>query len=297
MPHQTDRSPAVHIAPEHQSAPKEHWADKEVAKAAEEIREGQFRPDLSDDADLLGMVGVTRSLALKDPHLASKAEQLQTFGEMADSLALAQHPRVKEALARLEQEKKDAPSTQEMIEKAQMLHEFNEMVESKNQFDGQGRWIGKDNEQMRIVNIMSPKQWIARLNAVIGEGRVFLNRYAVLGRVPVLVPNTEKSRSLLWTPDQGFGPEGGSSKKDEYLPVTMLQHPATPEWMVMRFDEYRVPTTVKYMGWRTALLVLITKRIITEKEAHAAFPLGSGPAGEWYRQQLFEFRASTGTMN
>lgn len=285
-------APAIHIAPEHQSAPKESWADKEVALAAEDIRTGGFRPDLSDDADLIGMVGMNRSLSLQDPRLATAEDKLAQFGEMADSLALAQHPRVQEALARLEQEKRDARTSQEAMERTQMLHEFNERAAQKNQWDGQGRWIGKENEEMRRVNILSPQQWLAKLESVIGEKRVFINRFAVLKRVAVLVPNTDRNRSLILMPG-----EQPQKPADPYLAIGTLQWPCGPEWMIPKFDEYGVPIRAKYLGWRTALLCLISKHVITEKEAHTAFPLGDGQAGDWYREQLFEFRSRDGVVN
>jgi hypothetical protein len=291
MADKTNKAPAIHIAPEHQSAPKKHWADTEVEKAAEEIRQGQFRPDLSDDADLIGMVGLVRGTALKNPDLLTNEEKMGTMRDVADSLALAQHPRVQEALARMEEEKRTARTTQEALEKAQMLHEYNALVAQKNMWDGQGRWVGKENEEMRMVNILSWKQWLSRLEETIGEGRVFVNRYAILGRQAVLVPNTSYMRDVLaWKPDDKAGAPA------EYLPVATIQ-PVSPEWMVMRFNEYGEPTTARYLGWRTALLCLIKKRIISEKEAHRAFPLGDGPAGDWYREQLYEIRARDGVVN
>jgi hypothetical protein len=294
---ETNKSAAVHIAPEHQSAPKEHWADKEVAKAAEEIREGQFRPDLSDDADLLGMVGISRGLGIKDPRETTPEEKQAARQEMADSLALAQHPRVQETLARLEQEKREARSNEEAIEKSQMLHEMNARAALKSAWDGQGRWVGKENEEMRAINLLAPHQWLERLEAVIGEHRVFINRFAVLKRVAVLVPNTERNRSLIILPGEENAPLPTVGDNQEFLPCGTLQWPCGPEWMVMKFDEYGAPTRAKYLGWRTALLCLISKRIITEKEAHQAFPLGDGPAGDWYREQLFELRSRDGVVN
>jgi hypothetical protein len=283
-------APAVHIPREHQSAPAEHWADKEVAKAAEEIREGQFRPDLSDDADLLGMVGMVRGEAVKDPRHSTTAEKLASIGEMNDALALKQHPRVQEMLIRLQDEVRTAKTPQEQLEKAQMLHEMNQRAARKNCWDGQGRWIGKDAEEMRVVNILTWKQWLSRLEAEIGEGRIYVNRYAVGGRCAVLVPNTEYNRVLIYTELNPYPPT-----PDPYLAVATIQ-PVNPEWMVMRINEYGEPTTAKYLGWRTALLCLITKGIITEKQAHKVFPLGTGPAGDWYRQQLFELRARDGVV-
>jgi hypothetical protein len=60
--------------------------------------------------------------------------------------------------------------------------------------------------------------------------------------------------------------------------------------MVMRFNEYGVPTTAKFLGWRTALLSMIRLNVLTEEEAHKAFPLGSGQAADWYKAQLYMHR-------
>ena len=38
----------------------------------------------------------------------------------------------------------------------------------------------------------------------------------------------------------------------EFLRVATLQWPLGTEWMVMNFNEFGVPTTAKYLGWRTA---------------------------------------------
>ena len=76
----------------------------------------------------------------------------------------------------------------------------------------------------------------------------------------------------------------------EFIRVATLQYPASTEWMIMGFDEFGVPTEPRFLGWRTALLTLIRRRIITEAEAHEAFPVGSGPAASWYLEQLQIFR-------
>lgn len=283
------QAPAVHIPPEHQSAPKEHWADKEVVKAAEEIASGQFIPTLSEE-DFLA-VGLNRGAAIRNPALMTGAERMGLAQHTADSLILAQHPRVQEALARLETEKREAKNSQELAEKAQALHELNERTMHANQWDGQGRWIGKENEAMRIVNILSPIMFLAQLEKVIGEKRVFVNRFAVNGRVALLAPEQSANQSRIILP--GMDEE---KRRDGLVQVGTLQHPCGPEWMVMRFDEYGVPTTAKYLGWRTALLSMIDLGVISEKEAHRAFPLGSGPAGNWYREQLFRIRSENGTL-
>jgi hypothetical protein len=81
----------------------------------------------------------------------------------------------------------------------------------------------------------------------------------------------------------------------ELLRVASLQAPhLMTEWMIMHFNEYGVPTSAKYKGWRTALLTMIRSRAITEEEAHKAFPVGSGPAAGWYLEQLYRIRNPMG---
>lgn len=281
-----NKSAALHIPREHQSAPAEHWADKEVRKAAEEIETGQFTPTIDED-DFLA-IGLQRGLAIRNPNTLDGAEKLGLVQETADSMALAQHPRVQDALRRLEQEKRDAKNSQEVAEKAQMLHEMNERVAQANQWDGQGRWIGKDNEAMRIVNIITPFKFLERLEAVIGIGRVFINRFAVLKRVALLAED-RGLKSIIVMP-------GMEKREDGLVQVGTLQYPCGPEWMIPRFDEYGVPTSAKYLGWRTALLSMIDLGVITQKEAHKAFPLETTPASAWYREQLFMMRSRDGMV-
>lgn len=256
-----NQAPAVHIAPEHQSAPALTWADKEVLKAAEEISSGQFQVDLSDGE----------------------------FFDAGPTQYLAQHPRVLEMMEKLKLETREAKNTQEMIEKTQMLHEMNERASQESQWDGQGRWIGKENEEMRIGKILTPFEFMDKLRAVIGHKRVLLNRFSVHGRCALLTPSNEPSATnLIVLPGQLEPPK--KTKADEFAQVGTLQYPCGTEWMVMRIDEFGCPTTAKYLGWRTALLSMIMLGVITEKEAHKAFPLKEGPASKWYRQQLYYFR-------
>jgi len=42
---------------------------------------------------------------------------------------------------------------------------------------------------------------------------------------------------------------------------------------------------------------MIQLEVISEKEAHKAFPLGTGPASSWYREQLFIMRGKRGVTN
>jgi len=243
---------SVIIPTEHQSAPKEHWMNKELAAAAEEIDKGQFTPKLAND----------------------------DYFYLGEEQLLWQHPRVIEALERLKSEIRESKNPQELLEKKHMLHEMNEMAAQKDCWDGQGRWIGKDNEQERQGEILAPAQFMRRLEKVIGRGRVELHQYAIMGRVALLIKDPEPS-SLIMQPYRAHGK----------IQVGTLQWPLGTEWMVMAFTEYGVPKYAKFLGWRTALLSMITLHVITEEEAHKAFPLREGQhASMWYRQQLYELR-------
>lgn len=283
--------PNVVIPRRHQSAPKEHWADREVRLAAQEIVEGKAPADVPSSE----------------------------FFQYGETQTVAHHPRVIEAMKKLETEMDEVRTTQELIEKTAMYHEMNERASQRNQWDGQGRWIGRENEEMRQGELLTPQAFMARLEKVIGPGRVELNTFAVLKRVAILVPDpdyketrvpskTDMQVELLHQMEilvdknidmkkqlKAIDATLAAQKVIENAPVenlrgkkqvATLQYPLGTEWMIMKFDDYGVPVCAKYLGWRTALLSLISLSIITEKEAHKAFPVTSGPAAEWYKEQL-----------
>jgi len=64
-----------------------------------------------------------------------------------------------------------------------------------------------------------------------------------------------------------------------------------PELSVMRFDSHGIPTMEKFRGWRTSLLQLILKGIISEKKAIEVFGIPSTtPAFSRYNRTLQHFR-------
>lgn len=63
-----------------------------------------------------------------------------------------------------------------------------------------------------------------------------------------------------------------------------------PEWSKLRIDAHGLPTKEAYRGWRTCLLTLISRGILTEAQCDDLFGKPSGPrASTWYRQ-LFIMR-------
>jgi hypothetical protein len=262
------------IPAEHQSSPKQTDLDKSVRTALTEIREGKFVPVVSK----------------------------KSFDPMADDFfrtgtdLLEQHPRVKEALATLQTQVVDRTNA-EYLEKAQQLHELNVMASREFRWEGQERWQGKDNEAMRTVNILTPVQFIEKLQAAGISAEM----------EPQLKPEQHFDENGVL---QRYDVEASNAKiclgravyrgvvalrawvKGEFIRVDKLQVPCGPEWTVVRFDEYNVPQEEKYHGWRTAVLALIIRGVITEAEAERAFGrVVENPASALYREELFKWRS------
>jgi hypothetical protein len=305
----------VIIPVEHQSAPKETEADKAVRSAAQEIHEGKWVPDREHMTQLDDMHIALGAGDAKEVKRIAEDPTFDDFERTRGSLILGQHPRVIEALAKLEEEKRTARTPQEYLEKTAMLFEMNAATKAGEHWDGEARWQGKENEEMRRGLVLKPIDFYARLMRVIGGGMQWdVRDYTVTMRKPdgsaelKRVPTVGSGRVLLGRNATRIGEEGAYrvpllavmrqsidlslSGRDSEEPVYLcsLQFPLATEWMVMRFDEFGVPTSAKHLGWRTALLTMIRLQVITPKEAEKAFPLGTGPASSWYREQLFDWQ-------
>jgi hypothetical protein len=300
---------AAHIPREHQSAPKETEADKAVRAAAEEIDAGKWVPPDAqssvDDINIALYTGPRKEAARVAERGKFNKRVLSDFEKTRASLQIGQHPRVIEALAKLEEQKRTARTPQEYLEKTAMLFELNAEAKAGEHWEGEERWKGRDNEEMREGLVLKPIDFYARLMGVIGNGMDFTCRdYQVRGE---RVATVGTGRILLGRNARRIGSEGayrvpllavmqrqivipGQGSPDEPVYICSLQYPLATEWMVMRFDEFGVPTSAKHLGWRTALLTLIRLGVITAKQAEKAFPLGTGPASTWYREQLFKWQ-------
>lgn len=63
-----------------------------------------------------------------------------------------------------------------------------------------------------------------------------------------------------------------------------------PEYEIIRFDEHGVPLDSMFRGWRTCLLQMILKGMITEEQVNKTFGRATGPASERYNSTLYEVR-------
>lgn len=153
-------------------------------------------------------------------------------------------------------------------------HEENVDASRSQRWEGQEIWQGRENEEMRMVNVMHCEEFVRKLrNAGV---QIFLNNFSILGRIG------------LYTMEFGPNKDGvlGTWPKVQ----TTLQFPYSYEFSVMRFNEYNVPTNEKYRGWRTALLYLIANGVITEELAHKVFGKPMGLAGVQYLKELHSLR-------
>jgi hypothetical protein len=99
-----------------------------------------------------------------------------------------------------------------------------------------------------------------------------------------------------FTVDNGFPPQTialwairPESNRLEY--ICYLQVPAMYEWSVLKVDRHGLPAGEDFRGWRTVLMQLIEKQILTEKKAHEIFGRPSdGETSIIYRESLWFFR-------
>lgn len=341
------------IPPHHQSAPKEHWADKDIKEAAREIDEGNWIPDPDDERDR-ALAGLGIALGLGENGVAvGKKPAFEEFEHTRNFDLIGRHPRVLEALSKMREEIYSPDDPTKAIENNLAMHELNEASSQRDKWDGQGRWEGHENEEMRYGEILTPQKFYDRLGKVVGKGRIKLGDHMVRespdaksGRIGIFVRNPlfkpgsavaygptkqDQARDLrqkgikIFTESQRLRKAGqhdeATRKVDlagemaqeamrllsedatevlnaqpEMIRVGVLQWPLGTEWMIMSFTEYGAVFAPKFLGWRTALLTMIRAGVITEKEAHKAFPVPSGPAAAWYLEQLMMMRNVEGSV-
>jgi hypothetical protein len=204
----------------------------------------------------------------------------------------------------------DRASSQQTIEAEQELFEENYRAAHARRWKGQERWMGRRNEEMRLVNILHPYDFIRKLQAAGVDASIepavdWIWSPDDKTGILVLTPKA-RSRARLWLHGEAVYLKGTSETNagrigisawvkdgDSILPkcLTSLQWDCGPEWSLMYFDEMDVPIRERYRGWRTALLVLITNDVVTEEEAERAFgPVTPNVASELYLETLQSYR-------
>lgn len=204
----------------------------------------------------------------------------------------------------------DRPSSQETIEAEQELFEENYRAAHTRRWKGQERWMGRRNEEMRLVNILHPHAVIRKLQAAGVDASIeaaVVKVWALDGPTGLItLQQKARSSARLWLHDEAVYLKGTSQTNAGRIGIsawvwdqgervvkclTSLQWDCGPEWSLMYFDEMNVPIRERYRGWRTALLALITNDVLTEDEVDRAFgPVIENEASELYRESLRDYR-------
>lgn len=202
------------------------------------------------------------------------------------------------------------------VDEALELFELNCEKARAQRLPGQEYWgndekTRREQERMRMVNILHPNQVIRKLQRAGVDARfeehpsarIWLNDWSCNGLVGVnawVKPQEMDDEGYLLGLSQATSQAQKDLLTDNFLAamagrkvrktLTSLQDPYGPEWSVMRYNERGVAHKEKYRGWRTALLVLIVAEILTEEEVDAAFGPPIGEAAAFYRFQLQTYR-------
>ena len=150
--------------------------------------------------------------------------------------------------------------------KEEFARRFEDNVESRKQyrFANQEEFKGQ-----RTGKILSMGEFMRRLLTVDGVVAHYTDRGGLKGTLGLYA--------------------GRNGRPKEY--ICFVQVPLMQEYEEMHFDRYDVPLNTKRRGWRTVLLRLIEKRVLTESEANEAFgEPASGPVSRRYREHLQWYR-------
>jgi hypothetical protein len=164
-------------------------------------------------------------------------------------------------------------------------------------------WQGRENEEMRMVNILHPHTIFRKLRRAGVDARIEAPSYWTwdIDHKTGLPTRRKRERSIgrLWLHDEAILGRVGVSAwvrdrttgERKRKMVTTLQYPYSPEWSLIRFDQYDVPIGERYRGWRTAMCALITEDVLTEEEVNRAFgPPLLNDASVLYREYLYNHR-------
>jgi hypothetical protein len=170
------------IPREHRATQKEHPADKAIREAAREIDEHKWIDETPDERrEAAGGLGLAlgfghEGAAVGEKPCLEEFRQTHDQAQMLDTISC--HPQVEEALEKMRREVRELKG-HELVEMNCALRELTEAKERKNRWDGQGRWMGHENEEMRYGQVMSPPQFMRQLQEEIGKRRVKLSEHIV----------------------------------------------------------------------------------------------------------------------
>lgn len=221
--------------------------------------------EFNKQVDLLPMPDLTpEQVAASQGTRKSEKNPWETYG---DQLIETLDPELEAAIAEFASHDPHGHTDSQTQEELARVKEENDAVAQDYQ------WLNPDeyeDEGARIGTIMHSSELIKKLTQECAMTVVY-RPHPQPKRVTLLVDNTNGIKGLevaCW-----------------------VQLGYMPEFSICNFDDHGVVLQEAYRGWRTVLLQLLIKRMITEETITRVFGKASGPAAERYLQILQGFRA------
>ena len=158
----------------------------------------------------------------------------------------------------------DAPVSSQTQEVLAQLHEENTALSKDYQ------WLNQDeykDEDHRIGRLLSYADLITMLRKA--DVRCFYREHI------------HPDKAVLWVVN---------NQSEEVLAAWVQISGLMPEYEFVNFDDKGVVTTTKRRGWRTVLLQMILKGLITEETVNKHFGRAIGPASQRYNSTLYAWR-------
>ena len=179
--------------------------------------------------------------------------------EMGDSKL---SPELQEQIKRYEERRHEKTSQQN-------LEELARQKESSDAASEQYCWVNKEEYEYiepRIGHIIHSTTFLHKLINECGLN-CWYAAHPLKGRLKLVVVRNGIPETAVW-----------------------LQEGFQVEYSWMNFDDHNVPLDERRRGWRTVLLQLILKGIVSERLSHKVFGKATGPASDRYNSLLHEYR-------
>lgn len=179
----------------------------------------------------------------------------------ADELDVKLTPELEEQISALQYYDKTSHQNEEEL--ARWKEENDSMM-------GEYRWCTKEEYadiQARVGRVMHSSEFITILREKL-KVKCWYREHPQEGKITLVVQKGDQV------------PEVGCWVRHGYM----------PEYTVMGFDDHGVPVQERYRGWRTCVLQLILKQMVTEEAAHRVFGRAERSCAERYNSVLHGVR-------
>jgi len=199
-------------------------------------------------------------ISLKGTHLEDTPPWMTYSSELDEKLS----PKLEEEIAEYSQHRHEKTSTQNEEELCRQ-REINQEISKEYQWLHPSEYA---EEGPRIGRILHSSEFINKLRNKC-KLKCWYSDHPQPKKLTLLVQRTD-----LVAPEVGC----------------WVQFGFMPEYSIVRFDEHGIPLDERLRGWRTCILQLIIKGLLSEDTAHRVFGKAEGPVSDRYNRTLHGFR-------